>query len=77
MNGPRELAAHQNDMRVTVIIAIVPLLASCANLGLYNMSDEWCAAHTLASPARCPDHQERVAAKESDRVAESELRRSE
>jgi hypothetical protein len=63
-------------MRLITIIAIVPLLASCASLGLYDMSDEWCAAHTLASPARCPDHQERVAVRHSERVAGSELQRN-
>ena len=63
-------------MRLIAIVAIVPLLASCANVGLYNMSDEWCAAHMLASPARCPDHQERVAVKASERVADNELRRN-
>lgn len=49
------------NLKVTAIIAFVPLLASCASFGLYNMSDEWCAAHLDATAARCPKDQERVA----------------
>jgi hypothetical protein len=37
-------------------IALVPLLASCASSGLYNMSDEWCTKHLDASAARCPEN---------------------
>jgi hypothetical protein len=62
-------------MRITAIVAIVPLLASCASLGLYNMSDEWCATHTLASPARCPERQERVAVEDKERVADNVIQR--
>jgi hypothetical protein len=44
------------SMRITSIGALVFLLASCASSGLYNMSDDWCAAHLNASAARCrPD----------------------
>jgi hypothetical protein len=46
-------------IRVTAIV-IVPLLASCAGSGLYNMSEEWCDTHLQASAARCPEHQERL-----------------
>jgi hypothetical protein len=43
------------------------LLTACASIGLYNMSDEWCAKHLDASTARCPaqpgqQDQDRVAA---------------
>jgi hypothetical protein len=57
-------------MKVTIIafVVFVPLLASCATLGLYNMSDDWCAAHRDASAARCPTHQERVVHNDSDRA---------
>lgn len=50
---------------------LVPLLASCASSGLYNMSDEWCGAHLNASAARCPQNNDerRVAAKEPARAA--------
>jgi len=49
------------SMRITAVAVLVPLLASCASSGLYNMSDDWCATHLSASEARCPDHQESVA----------------
>jgi hypothetical protein len=40
-------------------IVFIPLmLASCASLGLYNMSDEWCARHADATAARCPENQD-------------------
>lgn len=39
------------------LIAVAPLLASCASSGLYNMSNEWCARHVDASAARCPENQ--------------------
>ena len=39
------------------LIAVAPLLASCASSGLYNMSDEWCAKHLDATAARCPENQ--------------------
>ena len=57
------------SMRITSIVALVLLLASCASSGLYNMSDNWCAAHLNASAARCPADQQRVADKELERVA--------
>ncbi len=44
--------------KLCALIAIAPLLASCASLGLYNMSDAWCARHLDASVARCPSNQE-------------------
>jgi hypothetical protein len=40
-----------------VLIAVAPLLASCASSGLYNMSNEWCAKHLDATAARCPENQ--------------------
>lgn len=39
------------------LIAAMPLLASCASSGLYYMSDDWCASHLDAGPARCPENQ--------------------
>lgn len=39
-------------------IALIPLLASCAGPGLFNMSDKWCARHSEATAARCPGNQE-------------------
>lgn len=40
------------------LIALTPLLASCASSGLYNMSDQWCARHSQATAAQCPRSQE-------------------
>jgi hypothetical protein len=57
------------SMRITSIVALVLLLASCASSGLYNMSDNWCAAHLNASAARCLPDQQRIADKELERVA--------
>ena len=66
-----------SSMRIISIVALVPLLASCASSGLYNMSDEWCAAHLSASAARCPSDQERVVAqREQERVANNVARRN-
>jgi hypothetical protein len=63
-------------MKIALIAVVSSLLAGCASAGLYNMSDEWCAAHLDASAARCPENEEarRVAANERERVvvAESE-----
>ncbi len=42
---------------IRALIAVVPLLTSCASSGLYNMSDEWCTRHLDASPARCPENE--------------------
>ena len=59
-------------MKAALLAALIPLLASCASSGLYNMSDEWCAAHLGASAARCPekkDEQRRVADNDRQRVA--------
>lgn len=39
------------------LIAVTPLLASCASSGFYYMSDDWCARHLDAGPARCPENQ--------------------
>ena len=53
-------AARERDMDVVknrAFIAVVPLLASCASSGLYNMSDDWCERHLNASAARCPANQ--------------------
>ena len=54
-------------MRIVLSVVLVPLLASCASSGLYNMSDEWCGAHLNASAARCPQNNDerRVAAKDA------------
>jgi hypothetical protein len=46
------------NMIFSALIAVLPLLASCAGSGLYYMSDEWCANHPNATPARCPASQE-------------------
>jgi len=46
-------------IRVTAIV-MLPLLASCAGSGLYNMTEQWCDTHLQASAARCPEHQERI-----------------
>jgi hypothetical protein len=59
------------DMKIAYIAAFVPLLASCASSGLYNMSDEWCAAHMGASASRCPLDRQRVADNEGERVADN------
>lgn len=63
------------SMRITSIVALVLLLASCASSGLYNMSDNWCAAHLNASAARCPSDQQRVADRELERVANNSNQR--
>jgi hypothetical protein len=39
------------------LVAVMPLLASCASSGLYDMSDDWCARHVNASAAHCPVNQ--------------------
>jgi hypothetical protein len=66
-----------SSMRITSIVALVLLLASCASSGLYNMSDNWCATHLNASAARCPADQQRVADKERERVANNVAQRNE
>jgi len=55
-NFPRPGAVHvsMNSIKVGVCFALIPLLTSCASIGLYDMSDEWCAHHLDASAARCP-----------------------
>lgn len=63
------LPNHDGHMRNTFIVALLLLLASCASSGLYNMSDNWCAAHLEASAARCLPDQQRLAYKEQERVA--------
>jgi len=62
-------------MRIALSALLVPLLASCASAGLYNMSDDWCAAHLNASAARCPQNNDdrRVAAKDGAHVADTEV----
>lgn len=55
-SGAVHLAIIRTALRAS--IAFVPLLASCANSGLYNMSDEWCARHSDATAAHCPRNQE-------------------
>jgi hypothetical protein len=37
------------------------------------MSDDWCAAHSSASAARCPKDQERVVHNDEERVADNEV----
>jgi len=64
-------------MRIAYIVALVPLLASCASSGLYNMSDDWCAAHVNASASRCPLDRQRVADNERERVANNVVERNE
>jgi hypothetical protein len=58
-------------MKILTVMVLVPLLASCASAGLYNMSDEWCTAHVNASAARCPQNEEqrRVAANDTEHAA--------
>jgi len=53
------------------IVALGPLLASCASSGLYNMSDDWCAAHVNASTSRCPLDRPRVADNQRQRAADN------
>jgi hypothetical protein len=65
------------NVRTTLsIVALVPLLASCASAGLFNMSDDWCAAHVGASESRCPKQQERVAETTRERFVNSEVRQN-
>jgi hypothetical protein len=63
------------SMRITSIVALVLLLASCASSGLYNMSDNWCAEHLNASAARCLPDPQRVADRELERVANNVAQR--
>jgi hypothetical protein len=57
-------------MKTAFIVVASSLLAGCASSGLYNMSDDWCAAHLDASAARCPENEEarRVAANDREHV---------
>ena len=55
-------------------IVILPLLASCASSGLYNMTEEWCDRHLDVSAARCPGQQE--PADQPQRVAANEVARN-
>lgn len=59
-NRPRSGAVHLAIVRTTLaaFIALIPLLASCAGPGLFNMSDQWCARHSNATAAHCPGNQE-------------------
>lgn len=63
-------------MKVTFLVAFVPLLASCASSGLYNMSDEWCDTHLRASVAHCPDDPAHAAINDRERVAKNDARRN-
>lgn len=67
-NFSRSRAVHlsMTSLKIGVCFALMPLLTSCASLGLYDMSDEWCAKHLDASMARCPGH---PAQQDQDRVA--------
>ena len=62
-------------MRIVLIAVLVAPLASCASSGLYNMSDEWCAAHQEATVARCPEkgQEPRVAVNAGEHVAGTEV----
>jgi hypothetical protein len=62
-------------MRIVLLAVLVPPLASCASSGLYNMSDEWCAAHREATVARCPEKAEerRVAVNDKEHVADGSV----
>jgi len=65
-----DAASHWISLRpLAALIALAPLLASCASSGMYNMSDEWCARHLEASAARCPAPQELA-----QRTAENDTR---
>ncbi|MBV9726559.1 MAG: hypothetical protein JO299_15470 [Gammaproteobacteria bacterium] len=58
-------------MKTAFIAVMSSLLAGgCASTGLYNMSDEWCAAHINATAARCPANEQaqRVAANEREQA---------
>jgi hypothetical protein len=55
-------------------VMVLPLLASCASSGLYNMTEEWCERHVEVSAARCPEHQE--SADPQQRVAANEVGRN-
>ena len=57
MKKEKNVVAASFFSSLSALIAIVPLLASCASSGLYNMSAEWCARHLEASTARCPENQ--------------------
>ena len=59
-NPPLSGAVQLAVIRTTLaaFIAFIPLLASCAGPGLFNMSDEWCAKHSDATAAHCPGNQE-------------------
>jgi len=65
-------------MRIALIAVLVPLAASCASSGLYNMTDTWCSAHPGASLARCPkkDAEHRVAVYGKERPADAEEARN-
>jgi hypothetical protein len=65
-----------SNVKITSIVALVLLLASCASSGLYDMSDNWCAAHLNASAARCVQDQQRLADKEGERVANNVAQRN-
>jgi hypothetical protein len=40
-------------LTLVAFAALIWLLGGCASSGLYTMSDEWCAVHAEAGPARC------------------------
>ena len=50
------------SLRIMALSVLMPLLASCASSGFYNMSDDWCSRHLDASASRCPSDAARVAA---------------
>jgi hypothetical protein len=58
------------------LIALMPLLASCASSGLYYMSDDWCARHGDASPAHCPVNQNVRISNDSNDVQQIDPERS-
>ena len=57
MNKNKNAVAASFFSPLAALIAVAPLLASCASSGLYNMSNEWCAKHLDATAARCPGNQ--------------------
>jgi len=65
----RSVDATMANVIFRALIAVTPLLASCASSGLYIMSDEWCARHLDASAAHCPENQ-KLAHRTAARVPE-------
>ena len=60
-------------IRTTAVLALIPLLGSCASSGLYYMSDDWCATHLDASAAQCPREQKRLVDTDGQSVPNKEI----